>query len=155
MTIGIHMSHDVDDFNGHFANYAEYSKTLRSWLVAYGIGGPVLLLVSKDAPAKLATSPNLNVIVSLFVIGVALQILLAFVNKWAAWQMYSGAFDRHREASGDSDCKMHHTTRTYRAWNWINNQSWIDFLVDLGALTSFSIATWMAMKALLWAAPSG
>ena len=37
---------------GHFENYAEYAKTLRSWLVAYGIGGPVLFLTNKDAPEK-------------------------------------------------------------------------------------------------------
>ncbi len=28
---------------GSFAAYSEYNKTLRTWLVAFGIGGPALL----------------------------------------------------------------------------------------------------------------
>jgi hypothetical protein len=31
---------------GHFSNYAEYNKLLRSWFVAFGIGGIALFLVS-------------------------------------------------------------------------------------------------------------
>lgn len=143
------MGQHVDDYNGHFSNYSEYSKTLRSWLVAYGIGGPVLLLTNKEAPEKLANSPYLELIVSLFVIGVALQILLAFLNKWAAWNMYSGAYDKHLDLMGSADCEMRHRSLNYRVWHWINRQSWIDFCVDLGAMISFSIATWIALKTLL------
>ena len=143
------MSKDFDNYDGHFSNYAEYSKTLRSWLVAYGIGGPILLLVSKDAPEKLAKSPHLTLVVTLFLAGVALQIFLAFLNKWAAWHMYSGAYDKQLAASGSIDCDMHHETRTFRAWEWINKQSWIDFVIDLGALIAFSVATWIALVALL------
>ncbi len=127
-----------DEESTHFANYSEYSKTLRSWLVAYGIGGPVLFLANKDAPEKIANSPHLSLIITLFVAGVALQILLAFINKWAAWQMYKGAC-----------INGHQSTRTYRAWDWINSQSWIDFLIDLGVLVSFSVATWLVLSTLL------
>ena len=131
------MAQRRDEESTHFANYAEYSKTLRAWLVAYGIGGPVLLLTNKDAPTKISESPHLSLIISLFVAGVALQIFLSFINKWAAWQMYKGAcIDGHQ------------TTRTYRAWDWINSQSWIDFLIDLGVLISFSVATWLVLATL-------
>ena len=127
-----------DDKDGHFANYAEYSKTLRSWLVAYGIGGPVLFLANKDAPAKLANSPHLKAIITLFVAGVALQIILAFINKWAAWHLYKGnVSDGYEE------------TLLYKTWVWINDQSWIDFFVDLGALVAFSAATWIVLSVLL------
>ena len=148
------MGQDIDDYDGHFANYSEYSKTLRSWLVAYGIGGPVLLLTNKDAPEKLAKSPHLETIVTLFVAGVALQILLAFLNKWAAWHMYSGAYDKHLAAQGSKDCEMHHESLMYWLWQWINKQSWIDFFVDLGALVAFSIATWIALTTLLASSPA-
>lgn len=132
------MAQRKDEEGTHFANYAEYSKTLRSWLVAYGIGGPVLFLTNKDAPAKVSESPYLGLIITLFVAGVALQIFLAFINKWAAWQMYKGAC-----------VNGHQVTRTYRTWDWINSQSWIDFLIDLGVLISFSVATWLVLKTLL------
>ncbi len=30
----------VDDGAGHYAAYEEHARTLRTWLVTYGIGGP-------------------------------------------------------------------------------------------------------------------
>jgi hypothetical protein len=126
------------DKDGHFANYSEYSKTLRSWLVAYGIGGPVLFLTNKDAPAKLASSPDLKIIVTLFLAGVVFQILLAFINKWAAWHLYKATIHHNY----DQTC-------IYRFWLCINNQSWIDFFVDLGTLCSFTIATWIVLNILI------
>jgi len=132
------MGQRADEETRHFANYAEYSKTLRSWLVAYGIGGPVLFLIGKDAPKRISESPHLGLIVTLFVSGVALQILVAFINKWAAWHMYKGAVDDE-----------HKRTKTYRFWHWINKQSGIDFVFDLGALAAFSWATWFVLKTLL------
>lgn len=131
------MSNESDK-DGHFANYAEYSKTLRSWLVAYGIGGPVLFLTNKDAPAKLAGSPHLDTIVTLFLVGVGFQIFLAFINKWAAWHMYkAGVTDDYQ------------STLQYKTWYWINDQSWIDCVFDLIALASFSAATWLILKVML------
>ncbi len=142
------MGQDAKDYEGHFANYAEYSKTFRSWMVAYGIGGPVLFLTNKDAPAAIAKSPDFRWIVGLFVVGVALQILLALINKWAAWHMYMGAFSKFQLEQNDSDCSYHHESWFYGLWNWINKQSWIDFLIDVGALSVFAIATWLSLKAL-------
>ena len=143
------MGQDTSDYTGHFANYAEYSKTLRSWLVAYGIGAPVLFLLSKDAPETISRSPHLKTIVTLFIVGVALQILLSFLNKWAAWNMYRGAFSKHLEHIGDTECDLHHTSKSYRIWFRINKQSWIDMVVDVGALSCFSVATWIVLEALL------
>lgn len=143
------MAQDVADHEGHFENYTEYSKTFRSWMVAYGIGGPVLLLVSKDAPTSLAGSQHLRLIITLFVVGVGLQILLALINKWAAWQMYRGSYSlKHVPNHGEAQDR-HHTTSTYKVWKWINKQSWIDFLSDSGSLLAFSCATWLALKVLL------
>ena len=118
-------------------------------MVAYGIGGPVLLLTSKDAPQALAKSPQLNMIVTLFVLGVGLQIVLALINKWAAWHMYRGAYALYQSEQSDPDGDDHHSTRTYKFWRCINKQSWIDFLVDVAALVSFSNATWTALRILL------
>jgi hypothetical protein len=77
-------------------------------------------------------------IIALFVGGVALQIFLAFINKWAAWNIYKG------ELQADYQDGL-----TYKVWRWINDQSWIDVLIDLGALISFSIATYMVLSILL------
>lgn len=143
------MGQDTSDYDGHFSNYAEYSKTFRSWMVGYGIGGPVLLLTSKDAPKVLSESPHLQTIITFFVLGVALQIVLAFINKWAAWNMYRGAFARYLNEKNNPEYDGYEKSLMYRLWEFINKQSWIDLTVDLGALISFSIATWMALSALL------
>lgn len=143
------MGQDVSDYEGHFANYAEYSKTLRSWLVAYGIGGPAIFLLGKDAPAKLSASSELRTIVTLFVVGVSLQIGLALINKWAAWHMYCGAYDKHLAFMRDPECNNHHLSRTYLVWRCINRQSWVDFLVDIVTLLSFSRASWLVLRILL------
>jgi hypothetical protein len=90
----------------------------------------------------------------LFVLGVGLQIVLALINKWAAWNMYRGAYALYQQVRGDPECDGHYATRTYKAWRWINKQSWIDVVVDIGALSSFSIATWIVLKVLLSAPQS-
>jgi hypothetical protein len=143
------MGQDASDYEGHFANYAEYSKTFRSWMVAYGVGGPVLLLLSKDAPTNISGSPHILAIVTLFILGVAMQILLSLVNKWAAWQMYRGAFAKYQHHHADPDCDNHDRSKTYGVWCWINKQSWIDFIFDVSSLVAFSIATWLVLKALV------
>jgi len=143
------MDQDASDYEGHFANYAEYSKTFRSWMVAYGVGGPVLLLLSKDAPANVSDSPHILAIVALFILGVALQIFLSLVNKWAAWQMYRGAFSKYQHRRADPDCDDHDRSKTYLVWCWINKQSWIDFIFDISSLVAFSVATWLVLKALV------
>jgi hypothetical protein len=113
-----------------FANYAEYAKTLRAWLVAYGIGGPVLLITNKELLQALKLSPYRNHIVDLFLLGVALQVLLAFINKWCAWHMYVGEYEPSFQSS-----------RRYKFWSWLNERSWIDMLVDGGSLFAFAVST--------------
>ncbi|SDR10819.1 hypothetical protein [Pseudoxanthomonas sp. CF125] len=148
------MGQDSSDYQGHFANYAEYSKTFRAWMVAYGIGGPVLFLLNKDAPQAIAASPNVAWIVGLFLTGVVLQILLALLNKWAAWHMYRGALAMHLDQQGDTECDYHNLSKSYRRWRFINKQSWIDYGVDLVSVMAFSIATWLVLSILL-TAPKG
>src|SRR5688500_3624771 len=123
-------------------------------MVAYGIGGPILLLTNRDAPEALAKSPHLQTIVTLFVLGVGLQILLALINKWAAWHMYRGAYAMFQHERGDPDCDGHYSSKTYGIWRWIIKQRWIDFVVDVGALSVFSIATSRVLRVLL-SAPQG
>lgn len=146
------MSQDTSDYVGHFQNYAEYSKTFRSWMVAYGVGGPVLFFIGKDAPAAVAASPYASLIVILFLLGVSLQIFLALINKWAAYHMYRGAYSIYQRANGDPECDNHDQSTAYKYWDMINSQSWIDFFVDVVALLSFAIATGLVLTAILGAA---
>lgn len=140
----LHLDDDSSQKDGHFQNYADYSRTLRAWLVAYGVGGPVLFLTNDAIASRVAISGHARQIVTLFLTGVALQILLALVNKWSAWQMYRGA--------GDPGYQQR---RRYRAWHVVNSCSWIDFWVDLLSLMAFVLATWKVLNVFLAPAHSG
>ena len=129
---------DIGQKEGHFQNYAEYSKTLRAWLVAYGIGGPVLFVTNEKIAARVSTSPFAGQIVTAFLVGVALQIALALINKWGAWHMYAGAGDPGYQGSW-----------RYKFWHFINAQSWIDFWLDVGTLVAFLFATWRVISIFL------
>ena len=137
------MQTDAEDYDSpqkdsHFQNYSDYSKTLRAWLVAYGIGGPVLFLTNDAVAKRVANSGYANQIISAFLLGVGFQIFLALINKWGAWHMYRGA--------GDPD---YQECWRYRVWHQINSWSWLDFWVDLFSLLAFVVATWKVLNVFL------
>ncbi len=69
----------------YYKAYEEHSKVLRTWLVAYGIGAPVLFLTNETLAAKLAGSAVAGRVAALFLVGVAAQVLLAAFNKTVMW----------------------------------------------------------------------
>ena len=60
--------------------YEEYSKALRTWFVAFGIGGPVLFLTQQDVSNKIVESGNARTIVLLFLIGVS-SIFVVIIKR--------------------------------------------------------------------------
>ncbi|MEX1826849.1 hypothetical protein [Luteibacter sp. CQ10] len=124
--------------DAYYANYAEYAKTLRAWLVAYGIGGPVLFLTNEKAAARLASAENALTIIAFFLIGVGLQVLGTVVNKWAAWHVYSTLDDEARANHWPS-----------RFWCWVNKQTWFDILLDTSSIAAFAVATALLMGVFL------
>jgi hypothetical protein len=125
---------DVTDVEGRFQNYAEYNRVMRNWLVAYGIGGPILFATNADLGRSLSSSGQAGLIVWMFLSGVLLQVLGAFVNKWAAWHIYSGEYDI-----------AHQKKSAYIFWNWVNNQNWFDFTIDLASLIFLFVATYKVL----------
>ncbi|MFC5500609.1 hypothetical protein ACFPOE_23910 [Caenimonas terrae] len=128
-------STEDDDRKAFFQNYADYSKAVRAWLVAYGIGGPVLFVTNDKLTERVAKSGYGNEIIALFLVGVGLQIVSAMVNKWASWHIYRGI--------GDDDYR---SRAAYRFWGWINDQTWIDIWADLLALVALVFATWRVLN---------
>lgn len=128
----------------YYGPYAEFSKTLRTWFVAYGVGGPVVLLTNDAAWKRVVDSGCGAHIGSLFLIGGALQICSALFNKHAMWHLYIC-----EPASGDTEslkrwrsCRKQ--TRSYRFWSWYSDQNWIDELLDLLTVVTFAWATALA-----------
>jgi len=69
-------------------------------------------------------------IVWLFLTGVAVQILVALLNKWTSWIQYNGL-----------DPVARRWPKFYRAVDWFSEQFWLDMLLDLAALVAFGWAT--------------
>ncbi|MCP4536226.1 MAG: hypothetical protein GY832_03685, partial [Chloroflexi bacterium] len=80
-----------------YAAYSGYAKTLRTWLVAYGIGGPVLLVTQETLATRVMASGHARWIVCIFLAAVAIQVILALVNKWITWLQYGIASSSRRQ----------------------------------------------------------
>jgi hypothetical protein len=129
----------VDDGEGHYLAYLEHARTLRTWLVAYGIGGPVLILSQDSLWKRLMASGHLPRIATLFLIGVALQVFLAAVNKNAMWAVYYGTIE-----------PSYKQTYRYKIGEWLSSQYTIDFALDLATMILFAVATYRCFIVLLF-----
>jgi hypothetical protein len=126
-----------DDPDGHFAAYEEHAKTLRTWLVAYGVGCPLLILGHDSIWQQLAKSGVLPLLTTLFLAGVAVQVMLSAVNKSAMWVCYYGHIDPDFTS-----------TLRYKAGHWLSTRYSIDLTCDVASLVLFSAATYFAITAL-------
>ena len=113
----------------YFESYAEYNRILRSWFVAFGIGGLALFLVEEKLRAALIQSGAAGQVIGLFLAGVALQIVIAGLNKYANWYCYAGEDDRGFR-----------NTRSYRFWSGIAREFIIDVIVDVTTAVCFFAA---------------
>ena len=110
----------------YFESYAEYNRILRSWFVAFGVGGLALFLLESPVRAALLASGQTRVVVILFLIGVIAQIMVAFLNKYANWYCYFG-----------EDNPAFLRTSLYRFWSSIASLFWIDIILDILTVGSF------------------
>jgi uncharacterized membrane protein len=124
--------------DGLYKAYEEYSRTLRTWLVAYGIGGPVLMLTSDRISKTLIDSGHARSIATLFLVGVVLQVVMTAINKAAMWVCYL--------AEEEED---YQETWWYSIAHWFSRSFWLDLTFDLGSLALFAIATWRAFGVLV------
>ncbi len=112
-------------------SFSMYEKMLRTWLVAYGVGGPVLFMTQKDLRQALVTAPDGRTIGVLFLLGVLAQVLESFLYKTSMWYLY-------REAAKENEC---HSMYTFS--KWVEDHYLIDIIFDLITIVSFAIATYM------------
>ena len=127
------------DEKSDFQNfYKYYSNLLRTWLVAYGIGGPVILLTNDHLWAKVIEAGNQTIIGIMFLSGVGLQVFLAFLNKSLMWNLYFGYV-----SPGFRDKWPH------RLSDKLSEQYWIDILIDGISIGLMAVATSLAFAALV------
>ena len=106
--------------SGFYSAYAGFAKILRSWLIGYGIGAPVILLAREWAFTKLTQHECVETVALLFGIGVGLQLIAAVVYKTAMWWLYIGELDPEFRKK-----------RRHKLSDWLSEQYWIEGLFDL------------------------
>lgn len=111
--------------------YLEYNKILRSWFVAFGVGGPALFLINAQIGKRLADSGELRYVSAMFLVGAGSQVFGALINKVSNWYVYRGAHD-----------SAYQRKRRCRFCKWLVHQFWLDIVVDLATITAYGFATW-------------
>lgn len=144
---------DSEPKSEFYPSYAEFSKTLRTWFVAFGIGGPIVLLTNeKIGPIIVASGCSFDIGI-LFLMGGGIQVVSSFFNKHAMWHMYFAEDEKDSDTvkkqdenvKGERAYKSHHkNTLTYKFSCWYSYQNWIDELLDFFTLVVFAWATMLA-----------
>jgi hypothetical protein len=122
-----------EDVAGTFQAYAEYNKILRTWFVAFGVGGPALFLVNDKLADALVKAGQLRLVVILFLAGATAQVAGAFLNKVANWYVYQSMVSEGADGI------------LYAAADWFVNQFWPDILLDIGTIAAFGYAAWLLL----------
>lgn len=118
------------DDSGFYQPYAEFAKNLRTWLIAYGIGAPALILANKAAWDAVKDSGYLACIGALFLSGVALQLIEAILYKHAMWHLYSGELD-----------EGHKQSCWHKAAEWLSEAYMLELFFDVSTVLLFVSAT--------------
>jgi len=118
-----------------FDAYSSAATNLRTWLVAYGIGAPVLFLSNEALWQALSKAKCAECVAILFLTGVFFQVLIAIINKNAMWFCYFGEYKTSFK-----------NKYTYRLCYWISEQFWIDIAFDLASIACFITATYRVFK---------
>ncbi len=114
--------------------YAAFSRTMRAWLVAYGIGAPALLASQDAFKAILVVSNHAAFIIGSFLCGVSVQIIAAFIYKYSMGYLYFGELE-----------KSFDKTKRYKVANWFSLAMWLEMLFDIISIGSFALATVMVL----------
>jgi len=115
---------------GFYAAYASLAQTFRGWLVAYGIGAPVLFLSHDTVMRSVKTMPDASYVVLAYLIGSLLQVSLVWLYKLTMWWAYLEEMDTISEDSA-----------RYKFVNWFTNTVWIEGIVDCLTICMFVYAT--------------
>jgi hypothetical protein len=114
-----------------YESYRDHASTLRTWLVAYGIGAPAVILSNEALWKRVEDAGIAKCVGLLFLLGVAIQVVLAAVNKAVMWIVYFG-----------DDNDAYKATKTYKVACAIAKAFWFDLLCDLAAMVLFTYATY-------------
>jgi hypothetical protein len=125
------------------AAYRHHATTLRNWLIAYGVGGPALFLTNDKLRDQLAGSGHLQTIGWTFLLGVLMQALMAFIDKYANWSGFQHASDPKRVQNWCS-----------RRFAWWNDHNTPSIVLELASMLLFAVATALAFGCVFGVTPT-
>ena len=120
-----------EDPAGSYSTYLEYNKVLRTWFVAFGVGGPALFLINDKIAERLVKVGMLKEVAILFLAGATAQIIGALLNKITNWYVYMSAHDANFRGT------WQHTFS-----EWFTHEFWFDIAVDVITIICFGVAAW-------------
>lgn len=124
--------------SGFYKSYANFSRTLRAWLVAYGVGVPVLLVSQEFIVRAIITAGNGKLITWLFLVGVSIQVLAALLYKYSMAYLYSN----------EVEPKLNNTLRV-KAAKWLSDAVWLEALFDLSTIVLLIWGTFLVVATVL------
>ena len=83
--------------------YASFSRNVRAWLIAYGVGAPVLLVSQDSVVTRLSNNPLTPFIAIVFLTGVLVQICSAIFYKGITGKLYMVKRGYHDQNSTGHD----------------------------------------------------
>jgi hypothetical protein len=137
--------HEVDstgycdplEASDYWQSYERFSTSVRNWLIAYGVGGPVLLVSQDSVAARVLASGQVAWIGGFFLAGVLLQVVKGIAYRTTSW--YGIESTQTPES---------HTTWQMRVSQWINGAVWLEVLCDVVTIALFAVATALAVRAI-------
>ncbi len=115
----------------------ESSKSLRMWLVAYGIGAPAFI-THPSILEKVSQTGNAKLVGLLFLCGVALQVFLFFRTKISIWYLCLDERQSEFERNG-----------AYEVCDWYAERVWLDAAIDVLTIVFLGTATVLVIRALI------
>ena len=123
-----------EEVEGDYKNYADYNQSLRTWLLSYGVGAPVLFASQQHVVDALKANVWGRWPVILFLGGVFVQVSVGLLNKTIAWHNYHS---REREYLG----KERPTGPLFDFSRKHQTNYCIDLWADVASVTAFVVAT--------------
>jgi hypothetical protein len=114
----------------NFDVYELHNKSLRTWFVAYGVGGPIFLFNKPEMWESLANSSYRLLVIFLFLGSTLFQVGVVFINKWIMYYQHRG--DTEEEFK---------ETRCYKISEKISKYAWIDISADVFSICALSAGT--------------
>ncbi len=131
-------THKKTEDSSYYEPYAHFSRTLRAWLVAYGVGVPVLLVSQEFIAKAIIKAGTGGLITWLFLTGVAIQVLAALLYKYSMAYLYV--------SEGNSE--LNGSWRVQSA-EWLSKTVWVEALFDVTTIVLMVWGTFLVVASVL------